>query len=152
MRGAMERSVRVNAGAGNRPEFGLASDDAEWRPIRGIHGEWETRPVTEPHGKLGAYQNFPPEAQPRPQATPRPKADEGPCLYLGPAGQRCDRRATRACFCAAHQPKASNLLASPSTFSTFTLTPKKVAAFFIALAMLWPEIAKALGALIRLFR
>jgi len=152
MRGAMERSVRVNAGAGNRPEFGLSGDNAEWQPIRGIHGEWETRPVPEPQSKLGTYQNFPPKSKPAIQPIPRANADEGPCLYLGPAGQRCDRRATRACFCAAHQPKASNLLASPSIFSTFTLTPKKVAAFFIALAMLWPEIAKAISALMRLFR
>lgn len=152
MRGAMERDVRVNAGAGNRPEFGVASNDAEWEPIRGIHGEWESRAITAPQGGFGTIQNFPREAKPAIQTPLRAKADEGPCLYLGPAGQRCDRRATKACFCATHQPKASNLLASRSIFSTFTLTPKKVAAFFIALAMLWPEIAKAISALMRLFR
>jgi hypothetical protein len=152
MRGAMERSVRVNAEAGNRPDFGLSSDDGEWEPIRGIHGQWETRPITAPQGKFGTIQNFPRETKPAVQTIPRANADEGPCLYLGPAGQRCDRRATKACFCAAHQPKAPNLLAPQSVFSTFTLTPKKIAAFFIALAMLWPEIAKAISALIRLFR
>lgn len=152
MRGAMERSVRVNGGAGNRPEFGLSDDDTEWEPIRGIHGEWETKPVTEPRSTFGTNQNFPREAKPATQTAPRAEADEGPCLYLGPAGQRCDRRASRGCFCAAHQPKAQNLLAPQSVFRTFTLTPKKIAAFFIALAMLWPEIAKAISALLRLFR
>jgi hypothetical protein len=152
MRGAMERSVRVNAGAGNRPEFGVASDYAGWEPIRGIHGEWETRPVSVPQSKFGRTQDISRNSAPSPRVTAPAKADEGPCLYLGPAGQRCDRRATRGCFCAAHQPKAPNLLAPQSVFSTFTLTPKKIAAFFIALAMLWPEIAKAISALIRLFR
>jgi hypothetical protein len=152
MRGAMERNVRVNAGAGSRPDFGLSNNDAEWEPIRGIHGQWETRPVSVPQGKLGAAQEFPQKTTPSPRISAATTTDEGPCLYLGPAGQRCDRRATRGCFCAAHQPKASNLLAPQSIFSTFTLTPKKIAAFFSALAMLWPEIAKALSALIRLFR
>ncbi len=33
--------------------------------------------------------------------------DEGPCLYLGPAGQRCYRRAIAGGFCAEHQPGAA---------------------------------------------
>jgi hypothetical protein len=35
------------------------------------------------------------------------EADEGPCLYLGPAGQRCYRPALKGGFCAAHQPGAT---------------------------------------------
>jgi hypothetical protein len=35
------------------------------------------------------------------------EVDEGPCLYLGPAGQRCYRPALKGGFCAAHQPGAT---------------------------------------------
>lgn len=35
---------------------------------------------------------------------PAKEVDEGPCLYLGPAGQRCYRPALAGGFCAAHQP------------------------------------------------
>ncbi len=40
-------------------------------------------------------------------ASPTPGADEGPCLYLGPAGQRCYQPAVNGGFCAAHQPGAT---------------------------------------------
>jgi hypothetical protein len=144
----MERNVRVNAGSGRRPEFGASDQEAGWEPIAGIHGEWTPQPVIPPTSRSGS-------SYPRPIATKpssKVQTDEGPCLYLGPSGQRCDRRATKACFCAAHQPKASNQLLPQTIFSSVTITPKKIAAFFIVLAMLWPEIAKALSALIRLFR
>ena len=40
---------------------------------------------------------------------PKPPASGtlGPCLYLGPQGQRCDRAATEGGFCARHQPGAA---------------------------------------------
>jgi hypothetical protein len=143
----MERNVRVNAGSGSRPESLASDEDSGWEPIAGIHGEWQTQPVVSPPSRSGS-------SYPKPIATKpasKGQADEGPCLYLGPAGQRCDRRATKACFCAAHQPKASDQLLPQSLFSSFTITPKKIAALFIALAMLWPELVKALSALMRLF-
>jgi hypothetical protein len=81
----------------------------------------------------------------RPVSDRTSPADLGPCLYLGPAGQRCDRRATRDGFCRRHQPDAPAI-------STPFFTPKKLAAFLIALAMLWPEITRFLSALARLLR
>jgi hypothetical protein len=39
--------------------------------------------------------------------SPVKDADEGPCLYLGPAGQRCYQRALKGGFCAEHQPGAT---------------------------------------------
>jgi hypothetical protein len=71
--------------------------------------------------------------------------DLGPCLYFGPAGQRCNRRATRDGFCQRHQPD------TPAISIPF-FTPKKLAAFLIALAMLWPELTRFLSALARLLR
>lgn len=39
---------------------------------------------------------------------PAKETDEGPCLYLGPAGQRCYQPALKGGFCAAHQPGATS--------------------------------------------
>jgi hypothetical protein len=41
-----------------------------------------------------------------PQAS---KGDQGPCLYLGEAGQRCSRRAVEGGFCLAHQGQRDSL-------------------------------------------
>ena len=48
-------------------------------------------------------------------------------------------------FCSRHQPDAP-------TISIPFFTPKKLAAFLIALAMLWPELTRFLSALARLLR
>ena len=44
-------------------------------------------------------------------------ADQGPCLYFGPSGERCDRRALRDGYCAAHLPEQPSQL-SPTADST----------------------------------
>lgn len=69
-------------------------------------------------------------------------ADQGPCLYLGPRGQRCGRRATRGGFCAVHQPGASvGGIAKPS---------KKLAASVLAIiAVIWPYLADIVREVIR---
>ncbi len=54
---------------------------------------------------IGAVE--PPPMEPVLAAIPSSASDEGPCLYLGPAGQRCYRRAVKDGFCAEHQPGAS---------------------------------------------
>jgi hypothetical protein len=139
----MERSVRVNAGSGRGPKSGLAA--AGGCRSAGIHGRWEkTRPAGDPNP--GADPDDPPnwptdDGQP-PSVSAR--ADRGPCLYLGPSGQRCTRRATQGGFCSRHHPSALVIRAP-------LLSPKKIAAFMIALTMLWPEIVKIASAIIRLF-
>ena len=60
------------------------------------------------------------------------KADQGPCLYLGPAGQRCDRPWLRG-FCARHQPGAGRPLRQE--FS------RVVAAGIGIMAAMWPVLA-----------
>jgi hypothetical protein len=60
--------------------------------------------------------------------------DQGPCLYLGPSGQRCDRRAFPGGYCASHRPRTISL--PKIAFSKRTL-----AAIAAAVGVLWPFIA-----------
>jgi hypothetical protein len=72
-------------------------------------------------------------------------SDQGPCLYLGPAGQRCYRRAVKGGFCALHQPGAAGIkrgIGKPS---------KLIAAVVGILGVLWPYIYDFLHELFRLF-
>jgi hypothetical protein len=70
-------------------------------------------------------------------------ADQGPCLYLGPRGQRCSRRATNAGFCAIHQPDAV-------TTSGISKPSKKLIASLLAIAAaLWPFLADIVREVIR---
>jgi hypothetical protein len=69
------------------------------------------------------------------------KADLGPCLYLGPEGQRCNERAFDAGFCARHQPGAT----APITPST-----KVVIASMGIIGLLWPYFADLFREIIRL--
>jgi hypothetical protein len=134
----MERSVTVNAGSGSKANPRLTGT-AGWRPV-GIHGQWDTQPGPDPGADYPP--NWSEEDAPAPRAATT--ADQGPCLYFGPAGQRCDRRATKDGFCYRHQPGAPTIVAP-------FLTPKKIAAFLAVVAMLWPELAKLMAALVRLF-
>jgi len=72
-------------------------------------------------------------------------SDQGPCLYLGPAGQRCYRRAVKGGFCALHQPGAAAIkrgIGKPS---------KLIAAVVGIMGVLWPYIYDFLHELFRLF-
>ncbi len=73
------------------------------------------------------------------------EADQGPCLYLGPAGQRCDRRALEGGFCAKHQPGTARNLPSPQV-------PRRAIAAAGVLAVLWPVLADLIRELMRLLR
>ena len=71
--------------------------------------------------------------------------DLGPCLYLGPSGQRCSRRAMEGGFCARHQPGAGQFqgLSIPQV-------SRRGAAVIGLLAVLWPVLADIVRELIRL--
>ena len=114
--------------------------EADAKPLEGF--EW---PSVNVHGFRQTPMMPKPAARTLPVRRQTSPIDLGPCLYLGPAGQRCDRRATKDGFCSRHQPGAPEILAP-------FFTPKKLAAFLIALAMFWPELAKFLSALARLLR
>jgi hypothetical protein len=67
--------------------------------------------------------------------------DQGPCLYLGPSGQRCNRRAVEGGFCALHQPGAvAAKIAKPS---------KIVAAILGILGALWPFVSDFIREILR---
>jgi hypothetical protein len=72
-------------------------------------------------------------------------ADHGPCLYLGPGGQRCSRRALQGGFCALHQPGARRPMGS-------TPRAKRVAAVIGALVALLPWLGDLIRELIRALR
>jgi len=72
-------------------------------------------------------------------------ADYGPCLYLGPAGQRCRRRALQGGFCAPHRPGTRDPAASKPN-------AKRVAAIIGALVALLPWLGDLIRELIRLLR
>lgn len=78
---------------------------------------------------------------------PRPSKgeDQGPCLYLGPSGQRCDRRAIEGGFCLQHQPGGARKI--PSGRSA-----RRAMALGIAFAVLWPILDALLRELIRWLR
>jgi hypothetical protein len=75
---------------------------------------------------------------------PTAPQDLGPCLYFGPAGERCDRRAVQDGFCSKHQPGAKPLVSSSK--------PTKVMAAAIAIiGILLPYLIDLLRELARLF-
>lgn len=92
---------------------------------------------------LGAYGVGP--AQMAMGSSAAAASDQGLCLYLGPAGQRCHRRAVKGGFCALHLPGAAAIkgkLGKPS---------KIIAAIAGLLGVLWPYIYDFLHELFRLF-
>jgi hypothetical protein len=66
--------------------------------------------------------------------------DLGPCLYLGPAGQRCSRRAVNDGFCAVHQPGQSGQ-SRPAVRRPAAKSSRVVAAILGILGVLWPLLA-----------
>lgn len=72
-------------------------------------------------------------------------ADYGPCLYLGPSGQRCSRRALEGGFCALHQPGSKQPVSSPPN-------SKRIAAIIGALVALLPWLIDLIRELIRALR
>ena len=74
-----------------------------------------------------------------------PVDDQGPCLYLGPSGQRCGRRAVAGNFCTRHQPGASQTLSLPQV-------SRRSAAVIGLLAVLWPVLADLIREIVRLLR
>ena len=72
-------------------------------------------------------------------------SEQGPCLYLGPAGQRCERRALEGGFCARHQPGGGVRLSA-------TQLTRRTVGIVGVLAVLWPLLADLIREIIRLLR
>ena len=75
----------------------------------------------------------------------------GPCLYFGPAGERCDRRAVEDGFCARHQQSRAGWSAAATPLSIPQVTKRAVGAAGI-IAVLWPILADLIREIIRLLR
>jgi hypothetical protein len=127
----MERVVRVNALRGStdeaeeRGELDSAEDqrsDGEWGPANS--GTQFNAAVDR-----GVEQGR--------------QGDQGPCLYLGPAGQRCKARALAGGFCDRHGLKASPREAAVA------MSPRKLIAILAAAIALWPILADVVRAILR---
>jgi hypothetical protein len=70
---------------------------------------------------------------------------QGTCLYIGPAGQRCNRAAGASGFCSKHQ-------LNPSGEVSKSAAIKRAAAISGVLAALWPFIADLIREILRHFR
>src|ERR1700693_1754314 len=134
MRDAMERVVTVNAkrdSTAPNEEFGIASG-----------GEFGIGSVTKPddYGQDFGI------ATPSPAAMVSKGADQGPCLYFGPRGQRCTRRALTGGFCAIRQPAGA-----PGGTPASTSKPSKkfVASVLAIVAVIWPYLADIVREVIR---
>jgi hypothetical protein len=77
-------------------------------------------------------------------------SDQGPCLYFGPQGQRCDRRAVADGFCRRHLPAQLGLPSQPGVARSGSKPFARVIAVGIAIfAALWPVIADLLREIFR---
>jgi hypothetical protein len=85
----------------------------------------------------GGIEDLPPLAPRTTASIP----DSGPCLYLGPAGQRCDRRAVEGGFCAVHRPGGiTSKVGNPGRI---------LAAVAAIVALLWPYLDELVHEIIR---
>jgi hypothetical protein len=75
----------------------------------------------------------------------------GPCLYFGPAGQRCDRRASAGGFCARHQPNDADRFAEMRSASLPQISKRALGAAGI-IAVLWPILFDLIRELLRFLR
>lgn len=76
-------------------------------------------------------------------------ADQGPCLYLGPSGERCTRRAFRDGYCVNHQPTKPSRLNSPSDGAAADKPSSRMVKIISALAALLGFLAPMLDDLVR---
>jgi len=117
----MERRVSVNAEATSEPP--------DW-PVDGV-SEGRSEGESSELEHIGS-EPIPGEAETRSQ---------GPCLYLGPTGQRCNRPALAGGFCAVHSPGGQrDAIKNPARI---------LAAALGVVALLWPYVSDLVREIIR---
>jgi hypothetical protein len=93
-----------------------------------------------------------------PSTTVKNRNDQGPCLYFGPQGQRCNRPALANGFCARHMPaqlgQSAKLGAAPYVRPGAAALGSRPLARIIAIgiaifAVLWPIVSDLLREIIR---
>jgi hypothetical protein len=132
----------------------VVNGSKEYDPARRYDrpGEWTfSRPDIEPITQVEPTQfpTAPTSTQspsfrfPAAQAATRPV-----CLYLGPAGERCDSPALDSGFCPRHQ-----LNSAPTALRDESRARKKKAAATVGIvAMLWPLIEEVVRHILRLLK
>ncbi len=101
---------------------------------------WEHLPSSYTANK-DEYLPIPGISTSQPSANPAAAGNWGPCLYLGPSGQRCDKPALEEGFCAVH---------SPGSAAAVTPNRKRVLAAVAAIAgILWPYVNDVVREIIR---
>ncbi len=142
MRGAMERFLTVNGFSGSMP---TPSDNQALNvdPASSTAPEFGIEPT--PYGVEGRFRN-----------SPATSSDQGPCLYFGPQGQRCSRRAVSNGFCASHLPAQLRQPGQPGPTGVAAAGVRQksriVAVVLFAVAMLqsfWPAISDIIREIIR---
>lgn len=130
----MERLVSVNGSPAGEPE----EDDP--LPVTG-DGGWGSD--LEPGADVEPAAAASPGSGTMGVRIPQQLNDQGPCLYLGPAGQRCERPALAGGFCARHMPGAKIIkrVSAPSRI---------LAAIAAILGILWPYLADVVREIMRL--
>jgi hypothetical protein len=130
----MERLVSVNGSPAGEPE-----DGDSW-PTTG-EGGWGSD--LEPGADVEPAAAASPGSGTMGVRIPQQLNDQGPCLYLGPAGQRCERPALAGGFCARHMPGAKIIkrVSAPSRI---------LAAIAAILGILWPYLADVVREIMRL--
>jgi hypothetical protein len=99
-------------------------------------------PIDNPNPWQDPYQASSPDVFSVGSSSP---SDQGPCLYIGPAGQRCSRSAVEGGFCPRHR------IGEPSEAPNRPVLKRFIAVIGVLVA-LWPLIADLVRELIRLFR
>ena len=124
----MERFVTVNDFSGSNSSAGPldaeTAEDREW----GFEGAGADTEGQSAGGVFGTPQG----------------SDEGPCLYLGPKGQRCNNPAFSGGFCARHLPAE---LGGAKVGSRSV--SRVIAAGIGILAAMWPVVADVLREVLR---
>jgi hypothetical protein len=99
------------------------------------------------NASLAPYETEDDVADDFPESAPQVASagDLGPCLYFGPAGQRCNRRAVEGGFCSRHQPDSGQFqgLSVPQI-------SRRTVAILALVAVLWPVLADIVRELMRL--
>jgi len=130
-----------------RPAFLSADPHRTLRPLADLI---MPKPASESEATLDrAFPRGPAQTAAVQTVTTQPSL--GPCLYFGPAGERCDRRAVEDGFCASHQQSRAGWTAASSSLSVPQVTKRAVGAAGI-LAVLWPILADLIREIIRLLR
>jgi len=124
----MERRVSVNAEA--------TSDDGTVTPD-GLPKGWSEAVWTGKEALAEPSEPLSTEDDP----VERKPSGQGPCLYLGPAGQRCDRLALAGGFCARHRPGARR--------EAFRNPARILAAALGIAALVWPYVNDLVREIIR---